>query len=117
MSDLKAIEALKPVRCGCGGKAVAIGDADKNIYFVKCEKCWISTNLFRSKAEAIEAWNRAMSGSAEDELPSAESEQTAKFRRDGDFLRCSKCWRIVDSGYNYCPHCGAKLDWSDDENA
>jgi len=48
-----------------------------------------------------------------DTIPSAESEQTAKFRRDGDFLRCSKCWRIVDSGYNYCPNCGAKLDWSE----
>lgn len=46
-------------------------------------------------------------------IPSAEPEQTAKFRRDGDFLRCSKCWRIVDSGYNYCPNCGAKLDWSE----
>lgn len=47
------------------------------------------------------------------DLPFAESEQTAKFRRDGDFLRCSKCWRIVDSGYNYCPHCGVRLDWSE----
>lgn len=46
-------------------------------------------------------------------IPSAEPEQTAKFQRDGDFLRCSKCWRIVDSGYNYCPHCGVKLDWGE----
>lgn len=44
------------------------------------------------------------------EVPSTELEQTARFRRDGDFLRCSKCWRIIDSGYNYCPGCGAKME-------
>lgn len=37
--------------------------------------------------------------------------KTAKFKQDGEFLRCGKCNHIVDSGYKYCPECGSKLEF------
>lgn len=56
---------LKPVRCGCGGEAelkhycYSYGDDDQ-YYYVWCQRCDIQTKTYRTEAEAIEAWNRAM---------------------------------------------------------
>ena len=34
----------------------------------------------------------------------------------GDFYNCPKCGEaVIGRCYNYCPDCGQKLDWSDDE--
>ena len=112
---------LKPVQCGCGGKAVAIGDADNNIYFVKCDKCWISTDLFHSKTEAIEAWNRAMSGTMYDCAKDARcNERTAKATRNPQafFYHCECGYALCceKNDMNYCPNCGVRLDWSGNES-
>ena len=105
-------DELKPVRCGCGGKAVAIGDADHNIYFVKCDKCWISTDLFHFKAEAIEAWNRAM---GERTAKVIEHDASITDDRGYKYLRseylCENCKKKVIGGDKYCPNCGARLEW------
>ena len=57
-------DELKPVRCGCGGEAVANDYIDrlenKTEHFVHCVKCGICSADYDTKAEAIEAWNRAM---------------------------------------------------------
>lgn len=29
---------------------------------------------------------------------------------------CPKCRMPISTRYNYCPECGQKLDWSDEEN-
>ena len=50
---------IKPVKCGCGGEAYVITN-DFEQSFVVCHKCTICTVTYNSKAEAIEAWNRAM---------------------------------------------------------
>ena len=34
---------------------------------------------------------------------------------DGEVAYCFKCKRIFGDSYEYCPHCGQALDWSDDE--
>lgn len=52
-------EDLKPVRCGCGGEAV-IGYTDSCLCYVECQKCETETRIFRTEAEAVTAWNRAM---------------------------------------------------------
>lgn len=53
-------ESVKPVRCGCGGEAEA-WEFMNGRWYVKCPKCAIGQMFaYRSKAEAIEAWNRAM---------------------------------------------------------
>ena len=114
-------DELKAVRCGCGGEAVAIGDADNNIYFVKCDKCWISTDLFHSEAEAVEVWNKAMGAKDTNVLC---KERTAKVKSKnyygtttntvGDFTcigKCENCDCEVNEHYAYCPYCGARLEW------
>ena len=53
-------EELKPVRCGCGGEAMLY--VDLKYFSIICKKCGIATRDFLSEAEAVEAWNRAMSG-------------------------------------------------------
>ena len=52
-------DELKPVPCGCGGEAKVRGI---NHFWVDCKKCHTSTTVFDSESEAVEAWNKAMSG-------------------------------------------------------
>lgn len=87
--------ALKPVRCGCGGEAIrkhycySYGDDDQ-YYFVWCERCDIQTKTYPTEAEAIEAWNRAMRRAKVDILPNT----------------------CEDKGeMPFCPHCGDELEW------
>ena len=105
-------EALKPVRCGCGGEAYY--EAYENYNFgsyiaqiMICEKCGMRTAEWPSEAEAIEAWNKAM------------GERTAKVVCNGTTMGlsfcCGNCGKPVHSEGEYCHHCGAKLEWSDHE--
>ena len=63
-----------------------------------------------------------------DDMPSAEPERKAKvesrkWRKDLTLIgggswsgKCQECGRWVKSNEcTYCPSCGAKLEWSDDE--
>jgi len=105
---------LKPVRCGCGGEAwtdYIIGEPSEGVgWFVCCKNCDIQTPAeYPTEAEAIEAWNRAM------------SERTAKVEkvtRVSSVIRTGRCgdcgYDVIDS-YKHCPNCGAKLDWSGHE--
>ena len=66
---------LKPVHCGCGGEAwtdYIIGEPSEGVgWFVCCKNCDIQTPAeYPTEADAIEAWNRAM------------SERTAKDTKD-----------------------------------
>ena len=47
-------------------------------------------------------------------IPSAEPEQRAKVKEDIG-LYCGNCNQWLKLGWGWCPKCGAKLDWSDDE--
>ena len=54
------------------------------------------------------------------DLPSAEPEQTAKVERYSfgetltyDFDGQCECGKWVDALWNYCPSCGAKLEWNE----
>ena len=108
-------EENKPVRCGCGGEAIVLKcDQTSDVlrgYYVSCTKCTAGVGAYPTDAEAIEAWNRAM------------GERTAKVKRidfGGSMLcdcdgECQECYKHVDSCWDYCPSCGAKLDWSGDE--
>lgn len=58
-------EEPKPVRCGCGGEAkirqkYLMGNLP-DVYVI-CENCSIRTKEYYSEAEAVIAWNNAMSG-------------------------------------------------------
>lgn len=104
-------EELKPVKCGCGGETV-IMPTPSGRFAVGCKKCDICTGLYNTEAEAITAWNRAMSG-----IPRNPStvERTAKGEYSnayGEYL-CSECGRVVQIEDAYCPGCGARLEWNE----
>ena len=130
------MEELKP--CGCGGEAKVI----KHEYFecsptygVTCYKCGTATyHGFDTETEAIQAWNTAMNGSAEEKLKafwdgmSAEmkEERTAKVEYIAEVYRgeivdhylsgmCGICGEYAYDHAKYCSDCGAKLDWSGNE--
>lgn len=39
----------------CGGKAEL---SNYTHYWIGCKDCWVETKCYKSKEEAIEAWNR-----------------------------------------------------------
>lgn len=98
-------DELEPVRCGCGGEAKI--DHYIETYFVYCKKCQIITLMYDSKAEAIEAWNKAM-GAKDINVP--DKERTAKVI-DEVGLSCGNCDQWLKLGWSWCPKCGAKLEW------
>lgn len=105
---------LKPVRCGCGGEAFThiLGNEIAKGYYIACDECGTKTKVFGYEAEAVEAWNRAMSGSVQDCAENARcSERTAKVSKGAyDLMRC-ECGMPVSSNFDYCPKCRARLEW------
>ena len=104
------------VNCGCGGEATVDQTDGYDEYQVYCPKCFMCSGTFNTKSEAITAWNKAM-GAKDINVPNKFAtdmnvgNKTAKFKQDGEFLRCGKCNHIVDSGYKYCPKCGTRLEF------
>ena len=92
----------KPVNCRCGGEAIIYinGARQAKIY---CEKCGIESNIFATKYKAIEVWNRVM------------GERTAKASRNPQafFYHCECGYALCceKNDMNYCPNCGARLEW------
>lgn len=74
----------KPVKCGCGGEAnvYSWNEEDDGVqsihYHAICMKCGIETNAYDTEAEAIRAWNRAMSGNEIGVRPSRMAEWLAQ---------------------------------------
>lgn len=118
---------LKPVNCGCGGEAVANDYIDryenKTEYFVHCVKCGICSADYNTESEAVTAWNRAMSGSAE---KSSVVERTAKVEEDEwtehkmlardygkIYYQHDCCCDLYESPYQFCPYCGKKMKRGD----
>jgi len=109
-------EELKPVNCGCGGNwTIVMGrhPIAKYIYwYVRCEDCGTRTDEYDTKEQAITAWNKAMSGSAED---FSAVERTAKvnvsYRDESVVFGFCECGQSVNTYSTYCPVCGARLEW------
>ena len=93
---------------------------------VGCKNCGIQTKPYPTEAEAIQAWNSAMSGSAEEKLKafwdgmSAEMKEEQKKgkwqrRKGGDYWECSECHAVLESddivrhNFYYCYHCGTDM--------
>lgn len=106
---LKESIMIEPVHCRCGGEAEIFHIAPEGYegsYCVRCTECLIQTPFFnKDKDKAIEVWNRVM------------DERTAKVETYTDDQQetwsVCECGTDVRKGYNYCPKCGAKLDWSE----
>ncbi len=103
-------DELKPVRCGCGGLA-EVAYTESGLAYVICLQCLTETRVFRTEAEAITAWNRAM-GSPEE---SSTVERTVKVSEIcGEWGKC-ECGAYVfqpdTEFWKCCPYCGARLEW------
>ena len=116
---------LNPVDCGCGGEAqVFFPFTNNSVYMIECKKCGICISAYETEAEAIEAWNTAMSGK---DINVPNKERTAKvisydeiitvngYRYHYEEYLCNACKKKVFSCDSYCSSCGAKLDWSGNE--
>lgn len=119
-------DVIKTVHCGCGGEAYyhMLGNAITQGYYICCEECGTKTAVHGTLTEAVKAWNIAM------------GERTAKVERKSDtyvvtppkstttsyetrtnlWEECGNCHAMgMYHGWNYCPKCGVKLDWSENE--
>lgn len=131
VQDSGAREQLRPCPF-CGGGpvwdyyTVGVWDESEDRWNVTCDTCGITFEEgFKTRKEAFEAWNRRTE-TASDTLMRVfaydatcgvcdkRKERTAKVdRMDGDAY-CD-CGQELRDSFVYCPSCGAKLKWSDDE--
>ena len=114
---------MEPVICGCGGKpectftTTISGDKEDKRYYVTCKNCLVIASG-GTEEEAIEKWNRAMSGNqgvrlhkvvfAEDEIPKVAPIQDYKNPKR---WRCGNCASSVKKVWKYCQCCGCRIDW------
>lgn len=83
-------------------------------------------NNFDTEVEAVKAWNRAMGALLPEGDPQKNNgcecsnitERTAKVERCSfgetltyDFDGQCECGKWVDALWDYCPSCGARLEW------
>ena len=121
----------KLVNCGCGGNVdihfignTYIGDYHKftGKYFICCEKCGVKTPICKTREEAIEVWNRVMG----ERIAKVETNWATYSDKGFNIVhipysyKCGDCGCWLEKTYNgkdinYCPNCGAKLDWSGNE--
>lgn len=121
-----AMDEMKPVRCGCGGEANVLHPSYTHCIVVMCGKCGIKTPYMNSEAEAVEAWNKAMKGNAEEKLKAFWDGMSAEMKANTnisspneDFHPVRDCmvWTErmakVDwiNGEPFCPMCGDRLEW------
>lgn len=105
---------LKPVHCNCGGEAEAIVledyETNEPWHIVQCNKCKIETDEYRTKAEAITAWNKAM-GAKDINVPDKEIVLIEPFDANLTHVGYCMCGELVNINYSYCPRCGRKIEW------
>lgn len=96
-------EELK--RCGCGGEARVLHRIEHG-YYVRCRDCFTRTDYKVTEAKAIEAWNKAMgkrTAKVESLVLTSYPSQTV--------WKCGECGKLLLGQVNYCPICGARLEW------
>lgn len=114
---------LQPVRCGCGGEAEVdgyFGDLSHyDLYYVYCKKCYIQSTFYKTKDEAIQAWNLAMGDFPKINIQKIDTVMPVKCEYYGDKKTvfasgyiCPNCYTHVAQLDKYCSECGMKLDWS-----
>lgn len=121
MSDLKPCPF-------CGGEA-RIGKIYGDAWTVECTECGIQSGCYDTESEAIEAWDHRAERKKGKWIPDGKQmiinlenarEQYKELgypHRNILRLQCSECRKLtlVDESirYDYCPNCGARLEWSE----
>lgn len=113
-------EELKPCpHCGSEAEFFVHNNfgEDYKTLIIDCKECFACMELMidaytsaedfeKAKKELFEAWNRRIERTAKVETYTDDQQET---------------WRVCECGtdvlkiFNYCPECGAKLDWSGNE--
>ena len=94
----------------CGSVAIVWMQAG-HAHYLECSHCGGRIRPHIDKAEAIEAWNRAM-GAKDINVPNKGKWQR---RKGSDCWECSECHAVLESddivrhNYYYCYHCGADM--------
>ena len=108
---------LKPVRCGCGGKAEVL-KFHNDTWLVICDKCRTSSENYRSRDKAIQAWNMAMSGNREGLSRVERMAKVIEINQNpkNHVYKCAKCGQYMhrtswSTSVKYCSNCGARLEW------
>lgn len=109
----------------CGGEAFVhmLGNEIAKGYYIACDECGAKTIVFGYEAEAIEEWNRRAERTVkvihkqETHIVTPPKSTTTAYETVVNlWTECGNCGAMgMYHGWNYCPSCGAKLDWSDDE--
>ena len=97
------LNELKPVNCGCGGKPI-VHEQEYGEFEVYCPICFITTDDYKTKDKAIEAWNKALN-----HIVKVENYQDPAGL--GGYGDCAECGGDVNVQYTYCPNCGGRLQW------
>ena len=92
-------------------------DGRENIIDEPCEDCISRKAVLKKIAKEYEGtddldfWNRSRAKRSIEDMPSVQSER--KMGRwitgDGGYTYCNSCRCVGNSNYDYCPHCGAKM--------
>lgn len=111
---------MEPVNCGCGGKPECTytvrncGSKEDKRYYVTCKNCLILVGG-ETEEEAIEKWNRAMSGNRvrlHNVVFAEDKPKVAPFRdKNPKRWRCGNCASSVKKVWKYCQCCGCRIDW------
>lgn len=127
-------DELTPVPCGCGGEAIYgkwVRKVGVIAHAVGCKNCGIQTKPYPTEAEAITAWNKAMSGSTEEKLKTFWDGMSAEMKEErtamvesttitinppNNIWKCGNCGQKMCETHfgnriKYCSNCGARLEW------
>ena len=116
------MDKLQPFRCGCGGETEVdcyLGDLNHyDLYYVYCKKCYIQSANYKTKDEAIQAWNLAMGDFPKNNIQKIDTVIPVKCEYGDEktvFASgyiCPNCYTHVAQLDKYCSECGMKLDWN-----
>lgn len=89
-----------------------------NLYWIICDKCHISTKGYNSEAEAVAAWNLAMSGRKQKCAKKTRyPEHTGRWmirkndkNSDDICFVCTECGFESELELDECPSCGARME-------
>ena len=101
-------EELKPVPCGCGGEAEVL-KFNSGSWIVMCSRCRTSSENYTSRDIAITAWNKALGERTAKVIDKSAQRHSIT---DFDWIgKCEKCGNEIQFSFDYCPSCGARLEW------
>lgn len=93
----------------CGGDAFCTDWYEGRGYGIKCKGCGKIWGPFTKPEDSYRLWNTRAEKVVKVKRGNYEDYMT--YDNDGE----CECGKIVDAIWDFCPNCGARLDWNKDE--